>query len=188
LPGGPHHSAAALISRDGSIVVGTGYSERGAELFRWTEKSGFTALGELPGGEFASEPFGMSPDASTIVGKSSSSHGIEAFRWTSKSGVEALGDLPGGSFESIAFDVSADGARVVGYGTSERGSEAFLWERDGGLRNLRELALAAGAKIADGWLLASAAAISDDGRVIVGHGTAPDGTTQAWRIELPAAR
>jgi uncharacterized membrane protein len=126
----------------------------------------------------------MSPDGATVVGEGRSANGIEAFRWAAASGLQALGDLPGGSFESIAFDVSADGLRAVGYGTSERGSEAVVWEGTSAPRSLRELLLAAGVKEVEGWTLVSAAALSDDGRVIAGHGTDPSGATQAWRAEL----
>jgi probable HAF family extracellular repeat protein len=185
LPGGPLHSAAALVSRDGRVVAGTGTHERGQEAFRWTEAGRMSALGDLPGGELSSEPFGMSPDGGVIVGEAASEQGIEAFRWRADAGLLGLGDLAGGKHESIAFDVSADGARAVGYGTNERGSEAVLWERTGPPRRVQELLLAAGVKEVEGWVLVSAAAISDDGRVIAGHGTDRTGATQAWRAVLP---
>jgi uncharacterized membrane protein len=97
----------------------------------------------------------------------------------------ALGDLPGGEFESVAFDVSADGERAVGYGRSARGSEAVVWDRDGTPHALRELLLASGVEEVEGWSLTGANAVSDDGRVIVGCGTAPDGSVQGWWVELP---
>jgi len=57
LPGGSLFSRANAVSADGSVVVGTGVSDNGAEAFVWTQQDGFTALSDLPGGSFGS--FGL---------------------------------------------------------------------------------------------------------------------------------
>jgi probable HAF family extracellular repeat protein len=51
LPGGVFDSTAVLrdnvISNDGLVVVGRGYSASGTEAFRWTQGGGMVGLGEL---------------------------------------------------------------------------------------------------------------------------------------------
>jgi probable HAF family extracellular repeat protein len=66
-----------------------------------------------------------------------------------------LGDLAGGTFASYANDVSADGNVVVGYSFAASGYEAFRWTAETGIVSL-------------GGPSTSAAAVSADGRVVVG--------------------
>ncbi len=185
LPGG-NSSFASGISADGFVIVGQSSSTEGMEAIRWTESGGMVGLGDLPGGVFSSAARGVSADGSVIVGQSYSASGYEAFLWTESGGMVGLGDLPGGSFSSAASGVSADGSVIVGYGRSASGDEAFIWNAvDDGMQNLRDVLVANGVSGLDGWLLRGAAAISADGRTIVGYGTNPLGQQEAWIATVP---
>lgn len=73
-------------------------------------------------------------------------------------------------------------------GESHYGDVAFIWDGTYGIRNLRdvlsELLSPAGKAALDGWMLNHAAAISADGRTIVGWGTNPNGQREAWLAYL----
>jgi probable HAF family extracellular repeat protein len=143
----------------------------------------FTRLGDIPGGTFQSSGIGLSADGSTAVGSSRSgdSHPseIQAFRWTEVEGMVALGDLPGPSIESHATDASLNGAVVVGCGTTSEAVEhassafeAFYWTAADGLTGIGDLP---GAHFES-----CAKSVSNNGRIIVGHGVATEGR-QAFR-------
>ena len=138
-------------------------------------------LGDLPGGIFRSVAIDVSADGSTVVGWGASAAGTEAFRWTSAGGMVGLGDLPGGSFGSSASGVSADGSTIVGASSGAAGSEAFIWDATHGMRELDQLLVDLGlGPVLNGWTLAQAAAVSDDGLTIVGQGINPHGKYEAW--------
>ncbi len=188
LPGGNFNSQAYGVSADGSTVVGRNAFASGMEAFRWTSGGGMVGLGVLPGGIHRSHAFGVSANGSTVVGQSGSSASganHEAFRWTSSGGMVGLGDLPGGDFYSQAWDVSAGNSTVVGRGHSAAGEAAFIWDQANGMRSLRDVLIGDFGLNLTGWTLSWAAGISDDGLTIVGHGTNPDGNTEAWIATLP---
>ncbi|HWP30167.1 MAG TPA: hypothetical protein VNK96_00345 [Fimbriimonadales bacterium] len=172
LPGGGVSSVAYGISRDGSTVIGSGYSANGPEGFRWTEATGLVGLGDLPGGSFESYAYGVSENGSVIVGMSNSANGTEAYRWTDSTGMIGLGGLPGGKLESYAIDVSQDGTVVVGYSNSANGGEAFLWTETTGMIGLGDLP--------GGDFHSYATGISGDGLVVVGYSNSGSGT-EAFR-------
>ena len=61
-----------------------------------------------------------------------------------------------------------------------------IWDEIHGSRNLKEvLTNDYGLDLSDWWDLDSATGISDDGTVIVGYGTNPDGHIEAFRVVLP---
>ena len=67
-------------------------------------------------------------------------------------------------------------------------SDSFLWEQENGitrLRSIQALLLAAGVTQVQGWQLTSATGISDDGHVICGYGTNPNGKDPGWVATLP---
>lgn len=189
--GGDSSVANDVTTGDGwTAVVGRGTSAWGQEAFFWEEIAGQSAqiwgLGDLPGGSFFSDALAVSADGYTSVGLSMSENGYEACVWDLLGEPLPLGDLPGGGFYSEAYGVSGEGGVVVGKGLTDNGFEAFVSTYADGMRRLstvledeHELDLA-------GWTLTEARGISDDGRVIVGNGTNPDGAEEAWRAVLPA--
>ena len=147
-----------LISRDGSVAVGSSSSEGSQdapETFRWTQALGIKGIGSLPvTGDlhFSSSPGGVSADGSVIVGRSLCCNDPnlgttvqEAFRWTEETGMEGLGWLPGFDptiSRSRALDVSNDGSVIVG-STAEYVDDfiattvsAFRWTREDGMVEL----------------------------------------------------
>jgi uncharacterized membrane protein len=130
LAGGRTWSAAFNTSRDGSIIVGQSYSERGKEAFRWSEVEGMVGLGDLPEGEFASTASAVSGDGSTIVGQASSAAGVEAFIWTRDKGLQRLADLLKATPDAQGWrliearDISDDGTVIVGTGLNAKQENA----------------------------------------------------------------
>ncbi|MCH7965585.1 MAG: hypothetical protein IH852_16800, partial [Bacteroidetes bacterium] len=185
LPGGQNSSVAFAVSADGSVVVGLGFSANGIEAFRWVNDV-MIPLGDLPGGTFQSRAYGVSADGSVVVGYSTSENGsFEAFRWENNVMIP-LGDLPGGQFFSIANSVSADGSVVVGQGnTANNGGEAFIWTASDSMRLLQDILVSKYGLDLNGWVLKTANGISEDGTVIVGIGTNPNGFIEAWRAVIP---
>ncbi len=170
IPGSSGGSAAAAISADGSVVVGTGFNALGeSEAFRWTAGGGIVGLGSIPG-RSNSLALGVSGDGSVVVGTGFNALGeYEAFHWTAGTGMVGLGDLPGGPFDSWAFGVSADGSVVTGIGQivgatpvdGATGPEAFRWSSEGGMVGL-------GAPPGGSFSLGFG--VSGDGRAVVGVG------------------
>lgn len=167
--GGNFSSSAVGVSADGAVIVGSGTTSSGREVFRWTESGGMVGLGYLPG-TVESTGGHVSADGATLVGFSGSNFGDpanitgEAFRWTQSGGMVALGDLPGASFYSEALDISADGSIVVGVSDAATGwPSAYRWTQAGGMVALGDLA--------GGVFSSSAFGISADGGTIVGQST-----------------
>ncbi len=162
LPGWGISSKAYGVSADGSVVVGTSYSENGPEAFRWTPGSKMVGLGDLEPGRFTSAALQVAASGSVAVGSSiiDDEWGYEAFRWSAATGMTGLGDLAGGDFYSSAGDVSADGSVIVGDSKSATSTEAFRWTSAGGMVSLG---------ILPGSIESHAQAVSDDGSVVVGY-------------------
>lgn len=150
------------VSGDGSTIVGYGRSSNGLyNAFRWTSKSGVVGLGFLPGGGYSSAS-GASFDGSVVVGTSRSTDfsGGVAYRWTKETGMTALTDTEGWSTASEALAVSDDGSVATGVAYLDGLRRAFRWTESEGMTNLGTL---------EGGAWSDAAAISADGRVIVGY-------------------
>lgn len=169
LGGDSARSAAAGVSADGSVVVGTSYFATGNQAFRWTRDNGMVGLGDLQGGSGGSTATGVSMDGTVVVGTSVTDR-TEAFRWTTGGGMTGLGDLPGGDFYSDAAAVSADGSVIVGSSRDSvpgtdcgrcytYGNHAFRWTHDGGMVSIDQ-----GDQLVDSY----ATAMSADGRFIAG--------------------
>ena len=167
------YSQANAVNSDGSVVVGFfGNIASDFEAFRWTQ-AGMVGLGNLGGG--SSEAKAVNSDGSVVVGNSKSTNGDhEAFRWTQAGGMVGLGDLAGGGFFSEANAVNSDGSVVVGYSESTGGNEAFRWTQDTGMQSLTQWLKKSGYTLS-GWSNTGATGVSDDGRVVVGHGTSSNG-------------
>ena len=124
-------------------------------------------------------PWATNSDGSVVVGRSDSDLGTQAFLWTEADGMIGLGSTGSPGFFSIALDVSEDGSVVVG-----ESDGAFIWTPTGGIQSLQVLLTNLGLDLT-GWELSKATGISADGRTIAGHGTNPDGNTEAWIAVIP---
>jgi hypothetical protein len=62
--------------------------------------------------------------------------------------------------------------------------EAFIWDADNGMRSLQDVLTGDFGLDLTGWTLEKARGISDDGTVIVGWGSGPNGR-EAWRAVIP---
>lgn len=181
LPGGNFYSYAYDISLDGSVVVGGSSSSDGIEPFRW-EDGEMEGLGNLPGGDFEGHALGVDADGSVVIGESNSAQGSQAFRWEATADTMiGLGDLPGGSFFSSAWATSSDGSIVVGYSSTDNGEEAFYWTEEDGMQSLKDVLESDYGLDLTGWTLRGAYGFAQDGSVIIGWGTNPDGSAEAWR-------
>jgi probable HAF family extracellular repeat protein len=177
LPGGGVSSSASDVSADGMVVVGESDSEIAPrEGFRWTPQTGMQGIGAW------NIATAVSDDGAVVVGYIDS--GIQVFRWTAGDGAATLNPC------GAASSVSADGAIVVGSADVDATNAAecnapvaFVWDAECGMRSLAGVLARSGAAV-DGWQLASAA-ISADGRTVVGGGTNPSGQSEAWRAVLP---
>jgi probable HAF family extracellular repeat protein len=177
IPGGSEQTLATDVSADGSVVTGFANAAGATTAFRWAQAGGFQFLESEPG---ASSALRMSADGSVIAGELvTTPTQRRAFRWTGSTGAALLGTLPHSQSVNDAFstarDVTADGRVVVGwssyYSPTSRGIQAFQWRSETGMVPL------------PGFLeqnpqgqTSAAAAVSADGRVIVGNsgvGTAP---------------
>lgn len=174
------------ISADGLAVLGLLQAPSGNRgPYRWTQAGGIEWLGDLPGGSDYSLANSFSADGSTVVGYGESANGYEAFRWTKTTGMVGLGDLPGGRFSSSAYGVSGDGSVVVGGSdTANDDVEPFLWNSTDGMRSLQDILMSDLGLDMTGWNLFIATDVSDDGKVIVGFGTNPQGQSEGWIANL----
>lgn len=184
LPGGEFKSFAFGVSHDGSTVVGSGSGATGPSPFRWTAGGGMVGLG---GGGAAR---GVSADGSVVVGG-----GAQAFFWSERTGRVNLGGLLGGVGESSAEAVTGDGSVVVGYSFTGSNPDplkqygAFVWDAGHGMRKLQDVLtdeFGLGDQLT-GWVLRGATDVSPDGLHIVGVGSNPAGTEEAWLVDLPHA-
>ncbi len=179
LTGSSFGSNAYDVSADGQLVVGVSRSGlvdcpgRADEAFRWTVADGMTALGDLPTGCFFSYAYGVSADGTTIVGGATNSQSNTAALWSSSSWRDlgfAMGDGNSSSIDAITPSLAvAVGTQRVG---ATAAYEAFRWQADAGEEVLGDLD--------GGEIYASAAAVSDDGSLVVGLGTSARGV-EAFR-------
>ena len=179
LPGFLLTSQGNDVTEDGSVAVGTSYSE----AFRW-EDGTLEGIGSLPNAQFGVRANAITRDGSVIVGASDSNEGIQAFRWEAGDMV-SLGDVPDPLAYAEALAVSLDGTTVVGFGGTDTGDEhALIWLGSTGTQFLADVLSADYGLDLTGWTLHRAWDLSDDGTVIVGDGTNPDGHPEAWRVVL----
>lgn len=185
---------AQATSQDGRIIVGYSRdSTRYPQAVVWTDQGqpqripGMAGLYSIATGVSAGGDFVIGLDK--VYGATMAETFQEAFIWSEADGKCDLGYLPGTDRESVPMGVSSDGKTVVGQGRPDRSaiaSTAFIWTFEGGIRNLKTELENSGVDLG-GWRLASAAAVSDDGRTIVGYGYNPDGALEAWIVMLDSA-
>ena len=143
LPGGtfssfPGENASsgnpAVVSTDGSVIVGASESANGLEAFRWTQAGGMVGLGALTPGFFNSFAQRVSADGRTVVGQSHVPIGAnqgfrpETFVWRQAGGMQRLQDVLAAQGVDVAgwvftnpTGISADGRVIVGLGTNPQG-------------------------------------------------------------------
>lgn len=167
---------------DGSVLVG--YSTSGfSYAWRWDAASGQTRpIGQIGTVEYASA---VSNDGEVVVGglPQSGNASPAGYRWTEQSGVVSLGNLAGGN-GGIALSLSADGSIIGGRALFGNTSRAYLWHAETGIVDLRTLLIARGAVGLQGWTLLDVRDMSADGRILTGQGVNPQGSEQAWYVEL----
>lgn len=181
-------------SSDGSMAAGNFQTSLGGSsqnAFRWTANGGFMLLPEQPGGLSDTFVRDMTPDASILVGVGStpppSSGSDQAFRWTPTEGFVSLTSQSQYA-QSDAFGVSADGSIIVGSAYVDEDlleGGAFIWDSRRGNRFLTSLLEDDYGLDLSGWDLYWAAAVSADGRTIVGRGRSPAGVVQSWVAVIP---
>ncbi|MHC4179470.1 MAG: PEP-CTERM sorting domain-containing protein [Planctomycetota bacterium] len=163
--------SALDISADGSVIFCKGLADPTVDdkYFLWTAESGRIGLNNPMSSR--RNRCGISADGSTVI--------VGNRRWTAETGWVDLG------FGARA--VSADGSIVLGEkGHVFYGAQAQIWDEINGSRNLKEvLTNDYGLDLSDWWDLDAATGISDDGTVIVGYGTNPDGHIEAFRAVIP---
>jgi len=185
LPGESFDSVALGVSGDGATVVGVAEGKRGREAFRWRDGA-MAGLGKLADGRrWTSAAMAVSRNGAVVVGETSTPEGTVAFRWVDGE-MTSLGDPAPirADLDSVALAVSADGTTVVGRSFAMPDGGAFIWDEAGGIRSIQDMLQKVHGIVLPGWSLDAAEGVSDDGRVIVGFGTNPDGVTQPWRVEL----
>ena len=181
---GANSSQAKGVSDDGEIVVGVSNFSGGGpgpfggshqEAFRWTQTSGFVALGDLAGGNSNSDAYDISGDGEVIVGtaKNASSQ-WEAFRWTESGGMVGLGLA-----NSYAYATNENGAVIVG----KASNHAMVWTQADGARLIADVLTGNGVDMT-GWTLESAEGVSDDGEIVVGVGYYGGGFVRPWIAHL----
>lgn len=151
----------------------------------------------LVGGDYGSVAIATNPGAPLF----------EPWLWSEATGLIHLGTVKGqrGGLidgQHYANDVSDDGSVVIGFDTLFTLGErwAFIWTKTGGIRMLQDYVrqytdAATRAKICTAqrgalqpcskWDFATPAAISNDGKVIVGTGRNPAGNWEAFKVTLP---
>jgi probable HAF family extracellular repeat protein len=115
----------------------------------------FTGIGLLPGGT-QSSAHGVSSEGTVVGLARGPAGGSFAVRWRAGTGLEQLGSQWG-----AAYAVTPDGATIVGSMAVDSYQQAFRWREGTGFEFLGALSA--------WWPESRAAAVSDDGEVIVGR-------------------
>ncbi|MDP2207282.1 MAG: T9SS type A sorting domain-containing protein [Bacteroidota bacterium] len=153
---GGNSTAANAVSSNGSVIVGSSYNaSNDPYAFRWVENGGMTNIGI-----YYSFARGVSGDGNTVTGFETGSAGFyRAFRWTAPNGFEMniVGNFSSG------WDVSYDGKYLVGDGSGG----AFRLSQSNGLEFFNQTY---SGLLTSGSEFYTAAAISSNGRFVVGYG------------------
>lgn len=174
IPGGFFGSGAFGCSDDGQVAVGS--RERPGFIIEACNWAGTTLIpmgAQDPNGGYsiANDATG---DGSVVVGSTDTTAGTTmACRWNAAFGYVVLPDIAGGVEFGEARAITADGRVSVGYGSSPLGTEAVRWlHADWSTQgwNAPDTLEVLG-DLPGGALLASALAVSADGRTIVGYGS-----------------
>lgn len=179
---GGEESAAYGVSSNRNVVAGWSviFDEYGIihdKAFRWENR----VMRDITPQGYEAWARGISADGNVIVGTIVTVTGRRnAFRWVAGVGMRNLGTLGGpGSHAMVA---SASGDLVVGSAQNASNQPcAFRWKVSGGMEDLNSTYASL---LTDGSRLGEAAAISIDGRYIVGRGyNAQTQRTEAYLLD-----
>lgn len=206
----PGHNTYRIhgMSDDGTAVVGSSWSTDapastpGASdlraLWRWSTDNGFEVIDPSIaeyGFRFNNDGFSdpstldrraLSADGSKLAGAQHNSNNsiVEAICWTATGGIQVIEGIPG-SLRTLISDMSADGNVLLGLSDMGDSNVAWLWTEATGARSLEDIITQQGlADATIGWDLSLVREITDDGNALIGHGTNPDGNTEAFVIYL----
>lgn len=169
LPGGITSSQSVDVSADGLTIVGYGNTTAGQRAFIWDSINGMRALGEMSGFEgLRSGASGVSGDGSRVVGSVFELFESHAYLWTSLGGMQPISGLPVAG-RTGTLDISEEGSTIIGHAPFTSSILLpFIWDATNGMRGLPTLS-------GDGHL-DRPAAVSVDGRFVVGAAESPEGT------------
>ena len=143
LPEGLFSSSATGVSFDGSVIVGTGTTKRGAEAFRWTSDDGLQGMG-IPDWATLSAAMDVSGDGQRMLGQDhfnvfTSGGKYWSFVAPPTGPFERL-ENPTGVRSNLAVAISRDGQVVVGASNRIVGDSViespFRWTQETGLLEL----------------------------------------------------
>jgi len=157
-------SWATGISGDGQVIVGTAVETTQIWAVKWTASSGIEAIEENPGFQ---EAWGISRDGQVVIGTYRPDPTVfdSAAKWTAEHGVQSLGLLPeGGQGWASAYGLNSDGSIIVGTNSLNPGNKPVVWRNSLTPEELPH---------PPGSTLASLAATSETGTVMVGTGSVP---------------
>ena len=201
---GTSSTRADTISGDGHVIGGWDQVNGGnrlaavwredAKTGEWIEELLLAGIAGNTSG--VGEVNGSNGDGSLLLGVSSGTTTASkgAYVYRAASGVEVVGILDGSLSPTTGgfLDTTEDGATIVGFQREGLGGSgrfrATVWTSEVGLMELKPYLNGLGAGIPEGFTLAAAMSISDDGRVICGWGY--DGwifAQEAWIAILPGA-
>jgi len=177
---GAYTCTANAMTDDGSTIVG-GCTSSGQHPFSW-KASGMADLGALPNATSCTAT-AVSDDTRVVLGTCDASTANRVFKWTSAGMIE-LTTLPGRT-TTQPTDTSADGSVIVGFASVNGASyDAVVWDQVNGLRTVASALQAIGVDLT-GWTLTFANGVTPDGKIVIGTGTNPAGSSEAWLARLP---
>ena len=180
--GAPNVSAATGVSANGNVVIGNVNQGGTVRAFYWTEATGAQMMTGFGGANIAAND--ISPDGRVIVGYADyPDHTRHACRWLDPSqppqDIHTFSDSP----QSIANAVNRDGTIIMGQYWPSSGifSRPFRWTPQRGMEDLNTVYAGL---LTDGSVLFDVAAMSPDGRFIVGSGfNARTGRREAFLLD-----
>lgn len=171
-------SRANTISGNGQIIAGWQDTEFGSRQgARWV--GGVEDLVLTEDGDPVGEVAFLNFDGTVMAGSNVPYGTVNAWVWTSRHGFTAI-PAPGPVWtQMVATGASEDGSIVIGIGRTQSDQKAWVFTK-GRLTFLKDYL--AKKNLAAGWTIPGAAAISADGKTIVGWGTNPDGAVEGYVI------
>jgi probable HAF family extracellular repeat protein len=155
------------ISADGMVATGRLMESCFAGIC-WRAGSGLQPI--VPPSPFIGAcPLALNSNGDMIAGFVGTSEGSQAFRWSTRDGFGFLRPREDSRSE-FARDICDNGSVIVGVSQSSSENRAVVWLSGGSALLLRDVITARGIDVAEWSELNVAAAISGDGRFVVGHG------------------